>query len=66
MGKHIADQPRDRSEGTRIREFSRIQREQGAGGPHMATQILQRRATPGESGSSRTREFLLRERQRQD
>ena len=66
MGKHIADQPRNRAEGTRIREFARIEREQGAGGPHVATAMLQRRPSETVAESHRTSEFLRRERAGQD
>lgn len=66
MGKHIADQPRDRAEGTRAREFARIEREMGSGGPHAATQTLQRRTSESLAGSRRTEEFLRRERELKD
>lgn len=62
MAKHIADQARDRIAGTRMREFTRIQREQGAGGPHPATRELRRRGADSTSAETRTREFLRRER----
>ena len=61
MGKHVADQPRERLKGTRIREYTRIQREQGAGGPHPSTRRLQRRAFEASSGLQRMREFIRRE-----
>lgn len=64
MTKHIADQPRERAEGTRVREYTRIEREQGAGGPHATTQGLQRRRAGSISGSRRTEEFLRRDRKR--
>ena len=64
MGKHIADQQRDRADGTRTREYTRIEREQRAGGPHAAIATLRRRAA-GTSDSHRTSEFLKRERGRQ-
>lgn len=66
MGKHIADQPRDRATGARVREYARIERERGAGGPHLATRLLQRRPAEALAGGRRTREFLLRERQWRD
>lgn len=63
MGKHVADQPRGRAEGTRVREFTRIERERGGTGPHAATQTLQRRASDSPAGTRRTEEFLRRERE---
>lgn len=62
MGKHIADQPRDRAEGSRTREYARIERERGVGGPHATTANLQRRPSETVLESRRTREFLRRER----
>ncbi len=67
MGKHIADQQRDRAEGTRTREFTRIEREQRTGGPHAAIATLRRRPSgTTTAGSRRTSEFLSRERGRHD
>ena len=60
MGKHIADQPRDRAEGARIREFTRTEREQGASGPHRATLMLYRRPSTSGAEGGRTRQFLRR------
>ena len=50
MTKHIADQPRDRIEGTRAREYTRIERE-GAAGRHPSSEELQRR--PAETAQER-------------
>lgn len=66
MGKHIADQPRDRGAGTRAREYARIEREHGAPGQTPAARSLQRRAAEVRAGGRRNREFLLRERPRSD
>lgn len=63
MSKHIADQPRDRKEGTRTREYTRIEREQGASGPHPATADLQRRPFESNDHGRRTSEFLRRNRE---
>ena len=49
MSKHIVDQTRDRGEGARIREYTRIEREQGSIGPHPSSAGLQRR--PAETGA---------------
>jgi hypothetical protein len=62
MSKHIVDQPRDRNEGTRIREYTRIEREQGGGGPHPSSAGLQRRAAETPTSGRRTEEFLRRKR----
>lgn len=62
MTKHIADQPRDRLEGSRTREYTRIEREQGANGPHAATAALLRRSSGTADDSRRTMEFLRRSR----
>jgi hypothetical protein len=66
MSKHIVDQTRDRGEGARIREYTRIEREQGSIGPHPSSAGLQRR--PAETGTPgrRTQEFLRRERARRE
>jgi len=66
MSKHIVDQPRDRIEGTRTREYTRIEREQGAGGPHPRSAELRRRPAEATDGGRRTAEFLRRERARDD
>ncbi len=63
MSKHIVDQPRDRSEGTRAREYTRIEREQGGTGPHPRSEELQRRAAETPQSGRRTEEFLRRERE---
>lgn len=62
MSKHIVDQPRDRAEGVRTREYTRIEREQGAGGPHPRSEELQRRQAETPGSGHRTAEFLRRER----
>lgn len=62
MTKHIADQPRDRAEGTRARRYTRIERERGLGGPHPATETLQRRPAARPVRGRRTQEFLRRDR----
>ena len=62
MSKHIVDQPRDRNEGTRVREYTRIEREQGAGGPHRRSEELQRRPAETPASGRRAEEFLRRER----
>jgi hypothetical protein len=62
MSKHIVDQPRDRGEGVRIREYTRIERERGAGGPHPSTAGLQRRGAEAAASRRRAEEFLRRER----
>ena len=62
MSKHIVDQPRDRGEGARIREFTRIEREQGAVGPHRRSEELQRRPAETPASGRRAQEFLRRER----
>jgi hypothetical protein len=64
MSKHIVDQPRDRGEGARIREYTRIEREQGSGGPHPSSVGLQRRPAETAASGRRTEEFLRRERAR--
>lgn len=66
MSKHIVDQPRGRGEGTRAREYARIEREQGAGGPHPRSEELRRRPVESQSGGRRTEEFLRRERAQKD
>lgn len=66
MAKHIADQPRDRAAGARAREYARIERERGAGGPHLATRLLQRRSAEAWASGRRTQEFLHRERRWRD
>lgn len=66
MGKHIADQPRERAEGTRARQFARIERERGAAGPHPASRTLQRRADGPHAEGRRTQEFLRRDRERKE
>ena len=66
MSKHIVDQPRDRGEGTRIREYTRIEREQGEGGPHPSSAELQRRPAETPESGRRTAEFLRRGRERKD
>jgi hypothetical protein len=62
MGRHIADQPRGRAEGTRFREYTRIERELGAVGPHPATRNLQRRHAEALTIGRRVAEFLRRDR----
>jgi hypothetical protein len=62
MSKHIADQSRDRTEGARAREFTRIERERGVAGPHPSTGDLQRRTQGPAASGRRTEEFLRRER----
>ncbi len=66
MSKHAVDQPRDRSEGTRIREYTRIERERGAAGSHPRTEELKRRAVETPASGRRTEEFLRRERAQRD
>lgn len=66
MSKRIVDQPRDRNEGTRVREFTRIEREQGAGGPHPRTEEIKRRPAETLTSGRRTQEFLRRERGNND
>ena len=66
MSKHLVDQPRDRGEGTRIREYTRIEREQGAAGPHPRSEELQRRQAEAAASGRRTEEFLRRERAEKD
>ena len=65
MTKHIADQPRDRIEGTRAREYTRIEREGGAG-RHPSSEELQRRPAETPKSGRRTEEFLRRDRARDD
>lgn len=65
MTKHIVDQPRDRAEGTRAREYTRIEREQGSG-PHPTSEELQRRRAETPPSGRRTEEFLRRDRARND
>lgn len=65
MARHIADQPRDRAEGARVREFTRIEREQADNGPHAMARELHRRA-PGRAEGRRAQEFLHRDRQKAD
>ena len=62
MSKHIVDQPRDRGEGTRAREYTRIEREHGAGGPHPRSEELRRRPADTPASNRRTEEFMRRER----
>ena len=62
MAKHIADQPRDRAEGARVREYTRIQR---AENPSSAALDLQRRAAERVPGR-RAQEFLRRDGQQVD
>ncbi len=65
MTKHLVDQPRERSEGARARQYTRIEREHGPGG-HARSEELKRR-TPGAAASGRrTEEFLRRERAQKD
>jgi hypothetical protein len=64
MGKHIADQPRGRAEGVRVREYTRIERELGAVGPHQVTRNLQRRPAEALAIGRRVAEFLRRDRYR--
>ena len=64
MTKHVADQPRERAEGVRTREYTRIEREQGAVGPHPRTEELKRRRGKTPASGRRTEEFLRRERMR--
>lgn len=66
MTKHVVDQPRERTEGTRVREFTRIEREQGAVGPHPRTEELKRRPHEAPASGRRTEEFLRRERTQED
>lgn len=66
MSKHIVDQPRDRGEGTRAREYTRIEREQGAVGPHPRSEELRRRPADSQQSGRRTAEFLRRERAQKD
>lgn len=66
MSKHIVDQPRDRGEGTRIREYTRIEREQGTVGPHPRSEELKRRQVESAASGRRTEEFLRRERAEKD
>jgi hypothetical protein len=62
MSKHVVDQPRERSEGARVREYTRIEREQGAAGAHPRTEELKRRPTETQASGRRTEEFLRRDR----
>lgn len=62
MTKHVVDHPRERTEGTRVREYTRIERERGAPGPHPRTEELKRRPAETAAGGRRTEEFLRRER----
>jgi hypothetical protein len=66
MSKHVVDQPRERGEGTRVREYTRIEREQGAAGSHPRTEELKRRSAETQASGRRTEEFLRRERKPQD
>jgi hypothetical protein len=66
MSKHLVDQPRERGEGIRTREYTRIEREHGAGGPHPRSEELQRRAADTVQSGRRTEEFLRRERKQKD
>jgi hypothetical protein len=66
MTKHVVDQPRERTEGTRVREYTRIEREQGAPGHHPRTEELKRRSAEMQASGRRTEEFLRRERTQQD
>lgn len=65
MSKHIVDQPRDRARGSRVREYTRIEREQGTEGPHSTSAVLQRRPAETLAGSRRTQEFLRRQKTEQ-
>ncbi len=62
MSKHVVDQPRERCEGTRVREYTRIEREQGAAGAHPRTEELKRRPSDTQASGRRTEEFMRRER----
>lgn len=62
MSKHVADQNRDRTLALRAREYARIEREHGTGGPHHSTRSLQNRAAEAPAPGARVREFVRRER----
>jgi hypothetical protein len=66
MTRHVADHPRERTEGTRIREYTRIEREQGVAGLHPRTEELKRRPAETPTSGRRTEEFLRRERASDD
>jgi hypothetical protein len=62
MSKHIVDQQRERSEGARARQYTRVEREQGAAGPHARSEELHRRPAETPASGRRTEEFLRRDR----
>jgi hypothetical protein len=66
MTRHVVDHPRERNEGTRIREYTRIEREQGVPGLHPRTEELKRRPAETPTSARRTEEFLRRERASDD
>lgn len=58
MSQHITDHLRERSDGHRAENYTKIEREASGAGPHPASGALQRRATEVQSDGRRAKEFL--------